>query len=217
MKQFYTYLHCKPNGEPFYVGKGFGRRARDFINGRNRYHKFITKKYGKENIGIFVFPCFDEAQAFADEIQQIAQLRGKGYHLCNMSDGGEGPTGALHTEEWKASNSLRHKGVKKSEATKALMSAASRGKPKSPEHIKKIGISKLGKKQSQDHIEKRRLKLIGNKSRTGQKASEATKSKMSLSHLGKKFSTVICPHCMKEGSINSMPRWHFDKCKLKGN
>ena len=25
--------------------------------------------------------------------------------------------------------------------------------------------------------------------------------------------TVICPHCQKEGSRITMPRWHFDKCK----
>ena len=75
--KYYTYLHCKPTGEPFYVGKGCnvgGRRSHNFSQ-RSQHHKNIVAKYGKANIGIFVFNCDSEAQAFADEIQQIAQLR----------------------------------------------------------------------------------------------------------------------------------------------
>ena len=30
MSEFYTYLHCKPNGDIFYVGKGTGRRCKQF-------------------------------------------------------------------------------------------------------------------------------------------------------------------------------------------
>jgi glutathione peroxidase-family protein len=35
----------------------------------------VVNKYGKEDIQVFLFPCESEEQAFADEIQQIAQLR----------------------------------------------------------------------------------------------------------------------------------------------
>src|ERR1019366_7111100 len=90
--QFYTYLHCRPNGEPFYVGKGHGVRAKKFSK-RSDYHKHIVQKHGKENIRIFIFPCDSEQQAFADEIQTIAQLRKEGFNLCNLTDGGEGSTG----------------------------------------------------------------------------------------------------------------------------
>jgi len=79
--EFYTYLHCKPSGEPFYVGKGCNgnhRRSHDF-NKRSVYHKRITAKYGRDNILIYEFPCESEEQAFADEVQQIAQLRKEGY------------------------------------------------------------------------------------------------------------------------------------------
>lgn len=96
IKKFYTYLHCKPNGDPFYVGKGNGKRSHDFTCGRNQHHKNIVAKYGKENVGVFVFDCDSEAQALADEVQQIAQLREEGYELCNMTDGGEGASGFKH-------------------------------------------------------------------------------------------------------------------------
>ena len=28
---------------------------------------------------------------------------------------------------------------------------------------------------------------------------------------------IKCPHCNKTGGINTMPRWHFDNCKMKQN
>src|ERR1035437_2666382 len=110
MTTFYTYLHCKPDGIPFYCGKGFGDRAFKFNSGRNKHHNNIVEKYGKVNIGVFVFPCESETQAFADEIQHIAQLRREGYELCNYSDGGEGPTGAIRSIETRKKLSESHQG-----------------------------------------------------------------------------------------------------------
>ena len=97
MDQFYTYLHCKPNGDPFYVGKGRRNRARQFFDSRrSKFHMNIVRKYGVENVGVFIFPCESEEQAFADEIQQIAQLRAEGFELANFTNGGEGHSGKGH-------------------------------------------------------------------------------------------------------------------------
>lgn len=74
---------------------------------RSQYHKRMIKKYGVE---IFVFPCESEAQALADEIQQIAQLRAEGYELVNRTDGGDGTSGYRHTPEAKAKASRARKG-----------------------------------------------------------------------------------------------------------
>lgn len=89
---FYTYLHCRPNGDPFYVGKGRGKRCFNFSR-RNPHHKNIVAKYGAENIGVFVFECASERQAFDDEIHQIKQLRAEGFVLANITDGGDGVSG----------------------------------------------------------------------------------------------------------------------------
>ena len=48
---FYVYLHKKPNGQIFYVGKGKGYRATQKSN-RNAYWKRVVDKYGY-NVTIF--------------------------------------------------------------------------------------------------------------------------------------------------------------------
>lgn len=98
---FYVYLHCKPDGTPFYVGKGCGKRASTVWNNRNRHYKFIVKKYGRENIKVSVIPCESEADAFSQEIQLIKAFRDLGYELANKTDGGEGAVGATRSEETK--------------------------------------------------------------------------------------------------------------------
>lgn len=41
---------------------------------------------------------------------------------------------------------------------------------------------------------------------------------MSSKFRGKKRSTIVCPHCKKEGGVGNMERWHFDNCiKKPGN
>lgn len=82
------------------MGKGCGKRAYLLLAGRNQHHGRIVAKYGSSNIGIFIFPCDSEAQAIADEIRQIAQLRRDGYELCNITPGGDvGSSGYKATEE----------------------------------------------------------------------------------------------------------------------
>lgn len=167
---FYTYLHCIPDGMPFYVGKGgaarsHGRRSHDFTNGRNKYHRNIVSKHGKENILVFVFPCESEDQALADEIQQIAQLRREGYDLCNISDGGDSPmSGKKHSQE-----------------TLAKMSAARTGKKRSAEFSKTMSLAKIGKKFSSEHkknLSTSKKGLPSNK--LGTHISDSQKQKLSL-------------------------------------
>ena len=51
--------------------------------------------------------------------------------------------------------------------------------------------------------------------RKGAIVTDATKQKLSDSLTGKKPQIVVCPHCNKNGGINTMFRWHFDNCKHK--
>lgn len=125
---FYTYLHCKPNGEPFYVGKGTWKRVVNFYQ-RTAHHKNVVAKYGRENIGVFAFPCASEDQALADEIAHIEQLRAEGYDLVNLTVGGGGIAGYEHSENARkkigaASKGNKHAlGFKHSAASKARMVA----------------------------------------------------------------------------------------------
>ena len=158
-KEFYTYLHCKPNGDPFYVGKGTGKRSHMFANSkRNQHHKRIVAKYGRSNIGIFIFSCKSESQAHADEIQQIAQLRRDGYELANICDGGEGFSGLVFSPEHRANLSKSHMGKKNPHP----------GYKHSPEACAKMSEARKGDK---------------NKS-FGKKMSPETKAKLLATHEG---------------------------------
>lgn len=98
--EFYVYVHVKADtGEPFYAGKGSGHRAWS-KNGRSAWWKNIVAKHG---LVVRIQKHFqDESAAFASEIETIAILRDLGYELCNLTDGGEGPSGAMRGEETRA-------------------------------------------------------------------------------------------------------------------
>lgn len=48
----------------------------------------------------------------------------------------------------------------------------------------------------------------------GKPHTEEYKRRQSEIQKGRKQKIVTCPHCGKEGGVQSMKRWHFDKCKL---
>lgn len=103
-KRFYVYVLLRPDGQPFYVGKGLGRRVfQHEMEARNttlRTHKLnvireILRAGGSIAYAVPHF-CDDETQAHAFEVALIAKL---GRHdlrrgpLTNQTDGGEGVTG----------------------------------------------------------------------------------------------------------------------------
>lgn len=190
MKIFYTYIHCKPNGDPFYAGKGFGNRSHKFSH-RNKHHASVVKKYGRDQIQIHVFPCDSEEQAFADEIQQIAQLQREGYDLVNKTVGGEGASGLVHSEETKAKMSAAHKGLntwmrgrKLSPDTKEKIAVAQRGKAKSPAAIAKFSATRKGHVVSLETKVKLAAKSTGNKNALGAKHTLAQCKRNSEVHKG---------------------------------
>jgi len=120
---FYVYIHCKPDGTPFYIGKGCGGRSRNFSN-RNAHYRNIIKKYGRKNIQVLVIPCDSEATAYAREIELIRAFRTFGFELANKTSGGEGCSA--------------------DEATRKRLSELKKGKPLSAEHRAKLAIVRKG-------------------------------------------------------------------------
>lgn len=117
-RRFCVYEHIRNDtGQCFYVGKGTIQRAKSKT--RNEHHDRIAKKYGmtvkiiKDNL--------TESEAFQLEMETIRHYvfdlnygidiigynndLTKNGHLTNCSFGGEGTTGAVHTEEWKREHS----------------------------------------------------------------------------------------------------------------
>lgn len=98
MKQFYVYIQCRPSGEPFYVGKGHGKRA--FTLNRkttNKHYCNTIKKYGAKNCIVYVRNCRSEAQALKHEVWLIAWCNAQGFRLANLTAGGDGISGYRHT------------------------------------------------------------------------------------------------------------------------
>ena len=98
----YAYVHARPDAVDaagiFYVGKGRGSRS-NALPARNRYHGFVLDKHGAENILVGKIECSSDEIAFELERGLVKCLRRAGVQLTNMTDGGDGTTGYVVTEE----------------------------------------------------------------------------------------------------------------------
>ena len=103
---YYTYGHYKADSKQlFYIGKGKGRRAHE-KDSRSDYWRNIVNKYGY-TVEIFA-EWESEQDAFIHEkflIECFQDLT----DLCNLTDGGDGCSGYVWTEEQKAKLKLRTK------------------------------------------------------------------------------------------------------------
>lgn len=167
LSTFYAYVHTKPSGEPFYVGKGSGKRARELRTGRNAAHRRVVDEIGRLGVGVYVFPCVSEADAIETEAHWIAQLRAEGYDLVNMSTGGQcGATGCKRSAETLLKMSLSQRGRKFSQETLARMRAAHRPG------------------NSPEACARQSLKIKGNKFRLGIPHTPETKAKIAVTSRG---------------------------------
>ena len=151
MKQFYVYLHCKPDGIPFYVGKGYLHRAYQFKHNRSKWYKNIVAKYGKENIIVETQLCIDEQEALELEVLFILSLCDDGVELCNLTEGGDGVSGYKHTAEANERNRQAHLGKP----------SKMKGKKASAEAVEKNRLGHLGKKQTPEANAKRSAAMKG--------------------------------------------------------
>ena len=126
----YAYLHCKPDGMPFYVGKGALRRAK-YLGERNPYHQATVKKYGKENILVGKLECSNDKIAYDLERGLIKCIRNMGIRLTNFTDGGEGGVNPIPESRKKLSEAAKKRGVSKACQIAKVM--AKKGKPISEE------------------------------------------------------------------------------------
>lgn len=137
---FYVYVWHSANGTPFYVGKGTGKRARE-ISRRTADFRAVHAEGGcyVEIVDEFIL----ESQAHAYEIELIA-LYGRrecGGLLVNKTDGGEGSSGFVHSDETRTKLSAMRTGTIDTDETREKKSAWQRGRTLTEEHRANLSIA----------------------------------------------------------------------------
>lgn len=194
--EYYVYLHLrKSDGRVFYVGKGKGNRAWNLKHRTNPHWQRVFRKHGCEVV--LVCQGLPEVCALSMEKALIGVYRSS---LCNMTDGGEGASGYVHTPDGRAKMSAAWEGRIVTEEWRSNMSKARKGKPHSPEHVRKQADAQKGKVYS-----------------------EETKAKIGAAHKGKKLSAdhmaaiskpVGCSNGMNFSSGHEAARWVRENTKF---
>ena len=171
MKEYYTYAYLREDKTPYYIGKGTGDR----IYSTNRR---VKPPKDKSRI-IFLKKNLTEEESFRHEIYMIDVFGRKDLGtgiLHNMTNGGEGPSGAVRSKEYRRKMSEANKNP--SEETRRKMSEARKGKTHSEESKIKISEAHKGKTHSEE---------------TKRKQSEVKKGKTK----GKKWWNDGCGNCKR--------------------
>ena len=188
--RFYTYAYLREDRTPYYVGKGSGGRIYKQC-GRP------CKKPTKDRI-IFLKKNLTEEEAFKHEIYMIAVFGRKDLAtgiLHNKTDGGDGASGYICSEETRKKLGKVNKGRIFSEEHRKKISESLKGREISEETRKKLRISLKGKvgfpgMLNKTHTEKTKEKMSevrkGDKNHFyGKSHSEETKNKISEANKGK--------------------------------
>lgn len=198
----FVYGEYRFDYEPFYIGKGKGNRIRD----KRDYNPFFCNKATKIQAEIKNSPIIKkikrkltEEEAFDLEIELIRIIgranKGNG-PLTNLTDGGEGTSGAVISDEHKKALSIARKGKPLSVEHRKKLSEAHMGhtpwnKGKKTGFVPKTVFKKglvpwiAGRKHT-DETKKKMSKAW--KTRT---VSEETKLKISKAHKGKRLSEEV--------------------------
>jgi hypothetical protein len=167
-ERFYVYEHIrKDTGAVFYVGKGSGKRCKHFVNRGKFWNNFCKSK---DNVEVRLpIQNVDEEFSLLAEVELIDVYRRRGVFLVNISDGGEGTSGWIPSEETRKRIGKSNKHTPKASGEKHGMF----GKKHTPESLAKMVESQ----NRRDHT---------NHPMRGKHHTEESKAKMSESLKGTK-------------------------------
>ena len=224
---YYTYAYLREDKTPYYIGKGTGNR----IYSTNR---IIKPPKDKSRI-IYLKQNLTETEAFRHEIYMISVFGRKDLGtgiLYNMTNGGEGISGAIRSEETRRKISVATKGENHPMYGKTLsdehrkkMSDVNRGennpnygKTASEETKKRMSEAQKGKTRSEETkikiSESSKGKIFSEEHRrklceANKNPSEETRKKLSDAHKGK---TLSKEHRKKLSEAKKGIKWWNDGC-----
>jgi hypothetical protein len=185
MNDFYTYAYLREDKTPYYIGKGKGKRL------YKKSKREVNSPKDKSRI-IFLKQNLTEEEAFKHEIYMIAFFGRKDLGtgiLRNKTDGGDGPSGAIRSEETKQKMSEARTGENNHFYGK---SHTLETRNKLSERFSGENHPMYGKNHSQESRQKiskvHKGKIPWNKGKKGvQIPSEETKKKRSKAMKGRKW------------------------------
>lgn len=188
-----TYLYVKRHA---LTGKlYFGKTTRDPEKYTGSGHRWVRhiKAHGKSHVETLWYCLFYDE----DSIKEFGLTCSNQWNIVD-------------SEDWlnfKPENGIDGQvvGFKHSIEARAKISEA--GRNKTPEQREAQSKRQTGMKH----------KTHSNLGKEHKKFSAESKARISkavtLSKTGKTQRIVTCPHCFKEGGINTMKQWHFDRCQ----
>jgi hypothetical protein len=186
----------RPDGRICYVGKGRAHRPMQHFKcpskHRNKHLGRIIIAAGGTLRIEWLVSGLSERAALAEEIRLIAEIgRSPNGPLVNLTDGGDGVSGLVHSVETRARLSALVAGTKQTPERIEKRTAKLRGRkmpPRTPEWCAAHSAALRGKKLTAEH----RAKLTA--VRLGRTVSEATKEKIGKAHRGRTPTTETRLH-----------------------
>jgi NUMOD3 motif-containing protein len=210
----YVYIIFRPNGIPCYVGKGRGDRwKRTIQRAHNPHLTAIAKQAGGDLPLVKIRYGLTDQESSSIEMAFISAIgrEENGGPLVNLTDGGEGTSGAVMTQEWRKNRSAKAKEMWKNpdqikrHADRMSGNSYRKGAQLTQEHRSKIAKSLIGNNRTLGFVhteESRKNMSIAAKGRPkslehraaigrahiGMKRSEESRKRMSAAQQGKTMS-----------------------------
>jgi tRNA(Phe) wybutosine-synthesizing methylase Tyw3 len=203
---YYTYAYLREDRTPYYIGKGKGNR--EYKRSRND----IRPPKDKTRI-IYLKQNLTEEEAFKHEIYMIAVFGRKDLGtgiLRNRTDGGEGVSGRILSQESRRKISEANKGN-----TNCLGKTHSEESRKKMSESQKGNTKRLGKTHSEETKRKMSDSSKGNTNWLGKTHSEETKRKMSETKKNPSEETKRKLSEAQKGNTKMLGKTHSEETKRK--